>query len=197
MTNTLATSTFHQALDPVHDTQAIFRSVLSALAQPGRPVQIPHAAFGAPSNPWLAAALLTLVDHETSLACIDEDATESFVRARTGAQRATPEAADFVLVGAAALTPALLRSVKRGSFAYPDDSATLFIDVPRDAAMWTCSVSGPGIAGTRHTELALPEAAVEALQEANAQYPCGVDVLSIDAQGQLVGLPRTTRIVSM
>jgi alpha-D-ribose 1-methylphosphonate 5-triphosphate synthase subunit PhnH len=193
---TLVTPAFQQALDPVHETQAIFRAMLTALSRPGQPVQLPHAAFGAPANPWVAAALLTLVDHETTLACVDEDATETFVRARTGARKAPLEAADFVLLEAAALSPAIARTVKRGSFAYPDDSATLLIDVAANSERWLYATSGPGIAGTRTTELPFAPALVDALQEVNAQYPCGVDVLSIDAQGQLVGLPRTTRIVS-
>lgn len=197
MAKTLVTSAFQQALDPVHDTQVIFRTVLMALARPGVAVQIPHAAFGAPSNTWLAAALLTLVDHETTLVSIDEEATESFVRARTGARRATLDAADFILVGLTALTPDVLQSVKRGSLVYPDDSTTVVVDVPLDAATRSFALSGPGIDGTHEKGLPLTGAHVQALQSVNAQYPCGVDVLLIDAQGQLVGLPRTTRIVSV
>jgi alpha-D-ribose 1-methylphosphonate 5-triphosphate synthase subunit PhnH len=61
-----ATVRLRPALDPVHDTQAVFRVLLEAIAGPGVWRQVPARAEGAPTNPWLAAVLLTVLDHETS-----------------------------------------------------------------------------------------------------------------------------------
>src|ERR1700760_4116363 len=88
--------------DPVHDTQRTFRVLLDALARPGQLHQLPVAVPGAPGNGWLAAALLTLLDHEVSLAAepLGEDnaadALAHFVRQRTNTKPALTVAADFV-----------------------------------------------------------------------------------------------------
>jgi alpha-D-ribose 1-methylphosphonate 5-triphosphate synthase subunit PhnH len=76
------------AIDPVHDTQAVFRVVLEALSRPGSPRTVPVAAAGAPGNPWLTAVLLTLLDHEVSFAAHADPATEIFVCGRTSARPA-------------------------------------------------------------------------------------------------------------
>ena len=58
--------------DPVHDAQAVFRVVLEALSRPGRMQALPgpvHQPLGHPAalKPALAAALLALLDAQTSL----------------------------------------------------------------------------------------------------------------------------------
>jgi alpha-D-ribose 1-methylphosphonate 5-triphosphate synthase subunit PhnH len=181
-------------MDPVHDTQRVFRVVLEALSRPGMAYAVPVAAADAPRNPWLTSVLLTLLDHETSFAADADRGTEEFVRARTNARVGTAATADFVLTDSDSLVPALIRSLKCGSLAYPDDSATLIVDVLPDADRRSCRVAGPGMYAPHDVHLALMPEQCAALAEVNAQYPCGIDVLLIDAAGDLIGLPRTTRI---
>jgi alpha-D-ribose 1-methylphosphonate 5-triphosphate synthase subunit PhnH len=181
------------AIDSVHDTQAVFRVVLEALSRPGSQRRVPVAAADAPSNPWLTAVLLTLLDHEVSFVAVSEAATETFVRARTNARPAALSDADFVLANIDSLTPDGVRALKRGSLAYPDESATLIADV-RKAAGDVYRLAGPGIQHEMQCRLALNDSVVEALVEVNANYPCGIDVLLVDTEGRLTGLPRTTRI---
>jgi alpha-D-ribose 1-methylphosphonate 5-triphosphate synthase subunit PhnH len=189
-----ALSDLRLALDPVHDTQLVFRAVLEALARPGCNQQVPVAALDAPRNPWVAAVLLTLLDHETSFATVGDDTTERFVRARTGARPAAPAEADFVLVDGASLTPSLVLELRRGSLAYPDEGATLIVSIPASAAWSERRIGGPGIDGERPVLVPLDPCILDARDEANASYPRGIDLLLIDAAGGLVGLPRTTRI---
>lgn len=191
---TFATSDLRLALDPVHDTQRVFRVVLEALARPGHSRQVPVAALDAPSNPWVAAILLTLLDHETSLVTVGDDPTDRFVRARTSARLAKLVEADFLLVDGAALTPSLILELRRGSLAYPDEAATLVVSVPRSAGWVERRIAGPGIDGEQPVLLPLEPRILDARDEANASYPRGIDVLLIDAAGGLVGLPRTTHI---
>src|SRR5262245_41635676 len=89
------------ALDPVRETQAIFRTTLQAMARPGVRHKIPVAAQGAPGNPWTAALLIALLDPESSLACLATDDAQHFVVQRTGARVAAIEQADFVVADAA------------------------------------------------------------------------------------------------
>jgi alpha-D-ribose 1-methylphosphonate 5-triphosphate synthase subunit PhnH len=194
MPTTRFASDLRLALDPVHDTQAIFRVLLEALARPGVPRQIPVPALDAPANPWVASVLLTVLDHETSFASLADEPTERFVRARTSARDATPATADFVLAEAESLSPALVLELKRGSLAYPDGSATLVVHAHQDTPGQMVHLSGPGIPDGRAADLPFNAAVAEALAEANKNYPCGIDLLLIDAWGRLIGLPRTTRI---
>lgn len=180
------------ALDPVHDTQAVFRVVLEALSQPAVWRQLPISAAGAPANPWIAAVLLTLLDHETSFAALVDAATEEFVRARTNARRSSPTEADFVLGASASLTARTVLDLRRGTLEYPDDSTTLVVDTTEPDNGARLTLRGPGIPGTREAHIGLGDEIVAALREANSNYPCGVDVLVVDATGRLLGLPRTT-----
>jgi alpha-D-ribose 1-methylphosphonate 5-triphosphate synthase subunit PhnH len=87
----------------------------------------------------------------------------------------------------------VIRALKRGSLAYPDDSATLIVDV-HEGADDTYRLTGPGIQHEMQCGLAFNEEIVAALADANAHYPCGIDVLLVDAEGRITGLPRTTHI---
>jgi alpha-D-ribose 1-methylphosphonate 5-triphosphate synthase subunit PhnH len=194
MSTTTLMTDLRLALDPVHDTQAVFRVLLEAMARPAQPRQIPVAALDAPSNAWVASALLTLLDHETSFATVSNDGLDWFVRARTNARYALVGEADFVLVDSPLLTPGLIRDLKRGSLAYPDESATLVISVVHDAPARVLRLRGPGIDGRREMRLPLPPLVVEALVEANTNYPCGIDLYLIDTTGRVSGLPRSTRL---
>jgi alpha-D-ribose 1-methylphosphonate 5-triphosphate synthase subunit PhnH len=182
------------ALDPVHDTQAVFRVLLEALSHPGETLQIPAPALDAPANPWVASVLLTLLDHETSFASVSCEALDGFVRSRTNARLTAVDEADFVLARAESLTPKLINDLKRGSLAYPDESATLVVSALHNLPTERLELSGPGILSRREVHLPLQPSTLDALAGANANYPCGVDVYLIDAGGQVIGLPRTTRV---
>src|SRR5688572_14633945 len=103
------------------------------MARPGTVRQLPVAARDAPVNPWLATALITLLDHEVTLAVEPFDGAddlERFVRQRTTAGQAPAERADFVVTAADRLDPSLPLRLRQGSLAYPNDSATLVVLVP-------------------------------------------------------------------
>src|SRR5262245_42646835 len=103
------------------------------MARPGSVKRLPVAAADAPVNPWLAAVLVTLLDHEVSLAVEPferAEALERYVRQRTAVAGARSEDADFVVAASDCLDAALPERLRQGSLAYPNDSATLIILVP-------------------------------------------------------------------
>lgn len=195
-------STLHLALDPIRDTQTIFRSALNALSWPGSIQQLPVAADGAPVNPWVAGLLITLLDHETAFAVEpfpDAEALETFVRQRTSAGDAQAVEADFILAFANTIDSELPLRVKHGSLEYPDDGATIVVAVQsldQSAQQGLrLKLDGPGVP-ERH-ELRVTDLLVEffeARAEAVRHYPCGVDTILVDAEGRLTALPRSTRI---
>lgn len=189
------------ALDPVHDTQRTFRTLLVAMARPGQVQQLPVAAVGAPANPWVAAVLLTLADHEVTLAVEPfegADEMAGFVGRRTAAVCAPTERADFVVAARETLDPDLPLRLRRGSPAYPDDAATLIVAVARlgegDPSGTRPRLEGPGVpAGQRLHVSGLAPRFFEARAEA-IDFPCGIDLLLIDPEGRVAALPRSTRI---
>lgn len=195
------------SLEPVRDTQITFRVLLDVMARPGTVRALPVAARDAPGNPWLAAALITLLDHEVSLAVqpfAGSDQIELFVRQRTAVARATAENADFVVASADALDASLPMKLRQGTLAYPNDSATLVILVPSLDQAGSAdqagtdglllALAGPGVP-TGHTfrVAGLTPALFEARDEV-AEYPRGIDLILIDPSGRVAALPRSTAI---
>lgn len=182
--------------------QRNFRVLLQAMSRPGRLFRLealeplgPHAA--------ILAVAGCLLDHEVGFSTVGRDSNGSLaeaVAAATGARRAGLPEADIVFVtgtdgqGAAG-------AARRGSIDYPDAGATLIysLDAPaaRDPGHFRIRLSGPGIAeadGIAPAMREIPAAELQALQTANADYPLGVDALFVRPNGELMALPRSTRI---
>lgn len=190
------------SLEPVRDTQVTFRVLLDAMARPGTVKQLPVAARDAPVNPWLAAVLVTLLDHEVSLAVEPfdgGDSLERFVRQRTAVTPAPVESADFVVTSADRLDPLLPVRLRQGTLAYPNDSATLLILVPtldqtQASTGLLLDLAGPGVPAGHSIRIdGLTPALFEARDEV-AEYPGGIDVILVDPNGLVAGLPRTTAV---
>jgi alpha-D-ribose 1-methylphosphonate 5-triphosphate synthase subunit PhnH len=186
------------AIDPVHDTQAIFRITLDALARPGSVKQLPIAARGAPGNAWVAGVLIALLDGEISLAVQgvqDAEAVTRFVVQRTTARVVTVEEADFVLADAATIDPEFLSRLKMGSLEFPDDSATLILQVSSLLQGRALTVVGPGIPEEMTIQVGADSAGwVGARRGLERLYPRGIDILLVDDDGRLAALPRSTHI---
>ncbi len=192
---------FQIALDPVRDTQATFRVVLNALSWPGSVWRLPTAAAGAPANAWAAAVLITLLDHETTLAtealpALAELAT--FVRQRTSHSPAALDRADFVLVSGEGADATLPGSVALGSLSYPEESATVIVLVPSldpAAGGLQLGLAGPGVPPGLTAQVAgIPQAFWLARTAVVSAYPCGFDLVLIDDEGRIAAFPRTTAI---
>jgi alpha-D-ribose 1-methylphosphonate 5-triphosphate synthase subunit PhnH len=189
------------ALEPVRDTQVTFRVLLDVMARPGTVRPLPVAARDAPVNPWLAAALVTLLDHEVSLAVEPfdgADRVELFVRQRTATPWAAVEDADFVVASADSLDAGLPLKLRQGTLAYPNDSATLVILVPSlDQARTdglVLKLAGPGVPAGHTFRVAGLAPALFAARDEVAEYPRGIDIILIDPAGQVAALPRSTAI---
>jgi len=182
-------------------SQAVFRASLDALSHPGRTFQMPiDCALPTHGQPAAAALLLGLLDADTRLwlspALAQSDAAP-WLRFHTGCQIVTDaNDAHFVWVALGDAMPAL-NSLRLGTDAYPDQSATCVIEtltLQVDVAGWT--LQGPGIQDRRHLQVTglTPDFAVQ-WQHNHASFPRGVDVF-LTTPTQVVGLPRTTRIVN-
>jgi alpha-D-ribose 1-methylphosphonate 5-triphosphate synthase subunit PhnH len=182
--------------DPVMQSQTAFRAVMDGLANPGT---IQDLALGLipPSSlsPELAAIALTLCDHDTTL-WLDRDlATDvvlGWLRFHTSAPLTTERAqAEFALTRDPAM---VLADFNQGTDLYPDRSTTVALAIQSVSGGQTLTLTGPGIEDSiTIAPQGLPTDFLAQWAENGAQFPRGVDLLLV-ADGQLIGLPRTTRI---
>lgn len=182
-------------------SQAVFRAALDALSHPGRPLDMPlNTALPRQGHGAAAALLLGLLDADTTLwlsAVLANSDAAAWLRFHTGCQIVTDAAtAQFVWVAQGDAMPALSR-LRGGSDAYPDTSATCVLEVPSlqtEAPDWL--LQGPGIPTSRHLGVSgLSPDFVAQWADNQACFPRGVDVF-LTTTTQIVGLPRTTRILS-
>ncbi|MFM0731659.1 phosphonate C-P lyase system protein PhnH [Paraburkholderia sediminicola] len=183
--------------DPVHDTQAVFRTLLDALSRPGTvgvvenglpEVRATRAEFAA------FAALLTLCDYATPVWLAQADtALDSALRFHTGAPLVDePGLAAFAYIHDASAMPAL-ESFALGEAESPEHSVTVLIRVEALTGGTPVVLSGPGI---QHTTTIAPIGLPEHFWRERAAlaplFPCGIDCYLV-CGNTLIGLPRTTQ----
>jgi alpha-D-ribose 1-methylphosphonate 5-triphosphate synthase subunit PhnH len=181
--------------DSVHDAQHAFRSVLDALARPGRRLVLGQPIHGLELGPAMAHLLLALTDDDTAVWWQpSENAAPDWLRFHTGASvAATPDEATFAVLISTAGMPSLDR-FSAGTLASPDHSATLLVEVPSLYEGPALEWRGPGIQETQTVRIAgLPENFWAQWQVNHAAFPQGVDIVFTCADAAL-GLPRTTRV---
>ncbi|QRM33672.1 phosphonate C-P lyase system protein PhnH [Microvirga sp. VF16] len=183
---------------PVFQSQAAFRLVMDAMAQPGRIVDLGHAVQPpAPLEPAAAAFLATLADYDTPVWFEDNgtDAAASWLTFHTGAAVANnPSTASFVVLSKDSLVAGWLKFAT-GSLSYPDRSATLLLPVEslRDGTPQT--IRGPGIETVATiAPRGLPDGFAATMAINTSRYPLGFDLL-LTCGSELLALPRTTRLV--
>lgn len=185
--------------DPVLSGQKTFRALMDAMARPGS-IQIIDGIKTAPEalGPTMSAVALSLVDHETTIHLdrrLGDDAdVRAFLAFHTSAPRTSECAnADFALVSDGLAMPDLA-AFKAGTNAYPDRSTTLLIGISGFHSGRRYILSGPGIDGIATVSLDGARADLAEQLSANRQlFPCGVDVIFC-AAGEIMALPRSTRI---
>jgi alpha-D-ribose 1-methylphosphonate 5-triphosphate synthase subunit PhnH len=182
---------------PVLDAQRTFRTVMSALAEPGTE-HIVDA--GGPHCPGFSLAMtaiaLTLADFETRL-WTDVDAAgdaAAYLRFHTGAPFVVEaKCAAFAFITRPRDLPRLV-TFAQGTLEYPDTSATLVVDVESIDTARGWALSGPGITGMRRLAVSpVPDTLLADLVANRAAFPCGVDIIFC-ADTRIVALPRSTRV---
>jgi len=181
--------------DPVRDAQAVFRAVLDALANPGTPQKL--VAANAQMRE-LGSILLALTDHDTTIwlsAGQQTGTVKSFVGFHTGAAvMSDPAKANFAFVGLGDALPDLGKC-NLGTQEYPDRSTTIVAELPSLTGGPKLVLRGPGIRDTHEiSPMGLPGDFVAQWAENRDLFPRGIDLLLV-ADGQVMGLPRSTRIV--
>jgi alpha-D-ribose 1-methylphosphonate 5-triphosphate synthase subunit PhnH len=191
--------------DPVLASQAVFRTVMEAMARPGSIAEVDVAmAPPAPLGIAAAALALALLDFETpfwldpTLAAAPE--IDGWLKFHTGAPRsADAESAAFAFIAEPGAMPGF-DAFCLGSIEYPDRSTTLVLEVgalTAQAAMTerdAFHLSGPGIKGSRSLAASpLPADFAERMATNHALFPRGVDVV-LTCGRRLAALPRSVQL---
>jgi alpha-D-ribose 1-methylphosphonate 5-triphosphate synthase subunit PhnH len=185
--------------EPVASSQACFRTVLDALANPGTPYEVPFVP-GARLNglaPAAAAMALTLFDQDTVIWLspdLQRSEVAAFLRFHCGAPltiNATD--ADFALVARPQELPAL-DSFATGTESHPDRATTVVIETSAWSTAHGWHLRGPGIRNEGRLAIdGLGSSFTDMWRANRKRYPCGVDVIFV-CGASIVGLPRSTRI---
>ncbi|KRE00737.1 hypothetical protein ASE61_19990 [Bosea sp. Root670] len=184
--------------DPVFQSQAAFRALLTALSEPGTLQQV--AGEIAPPEGLATAtatALLTLADYETPVWLpegLRNGPAGAWLRFHCAAALVNdPTEAAFAVIDGAADEPRL-SAFNLGTDQFPDRSTTVIVQVAALEGGSVFTLSGPGIPGTRNiAPQGLRPGFTDELRENGALYPLGVDVLFAHGES-LIGLPRSTQI---
>lgn len=188
--------------DPVHDTQRIFRALITAHSFPGTVVDISAEAgrvdLGASLSPALLALALTLLDTETSFCLLPRggEDLEAMLSRLTGCPAADPAAARFLLAPAAGgAGREALAGAGIGTLEEPWLGATVILETARIAEGGDLLLEGPGIASRASLSVeGLDPSWVRLRHERCAAYPRGLDLVLVDSGGRLAAVPRTCAV---
>jgi len=184
--------------DPVFGSQSAFRGVLEAMSRPGRVVTLsclPPAPE--PLDPATAALALTLLDFDTPL-WLDQAATSEavtgYLKFHCGCPVTNePGAARFAIIADAAKLPPL-DAFDAGNDLYPDQSATLILQVKSVTGGPRLRLTGPGIKRDARASVdGLPAGFLDQWARNRVLYPLGVDMILTCGEAVL-GLPRSTEL---
>lgn len=189
-------------LDPIFDSQAVFRRLLNSLAAPGSVLEFPAVAEGVGAAPSeVLAILLALADADTPVwlpPAMHQEAITRHLAFHGGIPiTGDPQAAAFAVVDGSAFA-AQAAAFPIGTPEYPDRSTTLIvpcwsITADDDGGL---SLVGPGIETRRQVGLdPLPAGLVDQMARNGVLYPLGLDMI-FTAPGRVAAIPRSTRLES-
>jgi alpha-D-ribose 1-methylphosphonate 5-triphosphate synthase subunit PhnH len=183
------------SFDYTMDSQAVFRALLDALANPGAPCSIAEQAarFGG-GGAWLAMAA-TLLDNEVTYHWNGAPDAGSEIGYITGSAEADIQSADFILLPATVTPSALLPLVKTGTHTSPHTSGTVIAD-SSGAMSAECELSGPGVPPEeRRTALTEYEREwVTARDALELEYPLGIDLIFLRGDGDIAAITRKAAV---
>lgn len=185
-----------------------------ASANPARPAAL---------DPALEGAVRLFVDQAVRFCVVDveSDAVAAYLTSETHAQRSTLVMAGFVVVprrADAATEREAVAGAFGGTLVSPEKGATVIVgcarvaaieaegadaasacdvalspDAAEQAGLRVFEVSGPGVADVNR--FAVDRSAwAEARAARGDEFPCGIEILLVDAEGRAVAVPRSARV---
>lgn len=198
--------------DPVHGAQRAFRTLLDAMARPGRVLAFPPRAIDGVEPPagmsrGVAITLITLLDAETTVALHGDMARESsaaYLRFHTGVAVLDADQrldAAHAVVNETDASSALVDGLALGTDDIPQDGCTLIVQVsggidnaePLPGAS-LLTLRGPGIESVQTLAVTgLSPSFWRRRIALEPLFPCGVDLLLVCGD-KVAAVPRSTHV---
>jgi alpha-D-ribose 1-methylphosphonate 5-triphosphate synthase subunit PhnH len=172
-------------IEPVRDTRETFRSLVEAMSKPGTVQSTPERGD--------YAVVSTLVDNEIGFYTEDDELREAL--SNQGRLRKM-DFEDAKVVHVNGSTDGKVVDANRGTLKEPSRGSTVVYRVEELAGnecSTTVRLEGAGIpdSDSRLLSTSLPEDEINAIQEANSEFPKGVDVI-LTTRSTLAAIPRSS-----
>ncbi len=187
--------------DHVFESQEIFREILNAMANPGT-IKLIEASITVPENIHKSSAIIgfVLLNSDVSF-CLSpySKELEAYLISNTSSASKPAQDADFIFSNGHADSVEVIKTAKIGHSEYPEDSASLILDVEKisEKAFDNCTtliLRGPGIKTKRELHVTgLSQEVLECINEENIEFPLGVDVYLSDKGQNIVCIPRSVK----
>jgi len=193
-------------IERVHAVQQVYRQVLDAMSRPGKIVQLDMPSFIRREAPdaYVVVLGMMLLDQSVSYEVIGDPSLAEQLQLYTLSRRLPIETCDYVFLtttDAGVLADVNIVSCKRGTFTFPDESATIICRVHQLGAgsegrkgSVKLTMRGPGIAEEQELSIdGLTGSLLSGWQASNAEFPLGVDWIFVDESGRVACVPRSTK----
>lgn len=193
------------SLDIVHDIQTAYRSVLDSLSRPGvissLQEQVGHLDIEGGCYEGTLILALMLLDTEVTFAVVAAEELQErvtrLINQLTYAKSVELDQADYVFVLSSAEAQQLeaaLEMAKTGELINPHESATIIIEARAVSNGRGLLLRGPGIQSDCIARVERSGDWRRVREQKNAEFPLGLDLVFVDADHRLLGLPRTTQV---
>lgn len=183
----------------VHDGQKIFRQLLDAVANPGEKknigVQVEKFSGNCAS---LLALGCTLLDNEEKMYVEKNPNLSSELHSLTLCQETELDKADYIFLSSElnyGSMEEILKNAKHGSYADPQQSATIILLCQSIDGEEKMTLSGPGIKEKKTISVyGYIKKVIELRNSLKIEYPLGIDLVFADNVGGILGIPRLVKI---
>jgi len=195
----------------IYDTQLVFRKLLDSMARPGKINSVEKIIKKINTNYEFSTSLIaiafTLLDESVKFTVIskEKDEIERYIKWNTGSTISDINVAEFIFIDdnlEDGDIEKLMYQTKPGTFLEPEMSTTIILSVKRiqfDIENNTegvyINLKGPGIDGINYCFIkGISKKWIEIRNDLNREFPIGIDMILCDRLGNIIGLPRTTKI---
>ena len=184
----------------VFDSQKIFRKIMDSMARPGKINNIVDLQLNPPSLLNRSSALIGFALLNSDVTFFSEnnrDEVNEYLKINTSSiPVSNVESADYVFISGNSVSE-VIRNAKMGELEFPEDSATIIIDVdkiiksPTDQS-FEIILKGPGVKSEEVVYVkGITNELLEEIKIANSEYPLGIDIILSDTDGNIICIPRT------
>jgi alpha-D-ribose 1-methylphosphonate 5-triphosphate synthase subunit PhnH len=190
-------------IDLIHDIAGGFRELIQAVSYPGTICSVnDYIKKIDRSEPFYPSTMLfvyMLLDSEVTFYVVGEERkkAEEMVSKMTYSKAAGIEETDYIFIlnnSSDAQKKEVMEKAKTGDLIDPHKSASIIIETASLMTGESMFIQGPGIKDINEIRVDFFPYWEEARKEKNIEFPMGIDMYFIDSSGNILALPRTSKV---